>query len=95
MKTLQAKKMAAYLKRVTRDKRLNSVQLSLYVSILSCWETQNCINQFRITRKTLMELSKIASTSTYHICIKKLIFLGYFVYEPQYDSHKGSRITLL
>lgn len=95
MHTQQSKKMAAYLNKVTKDKRLNSIQLSLYVAILSCWQTQNCIKQFRITRKTLMELSKIASTSTYHICMKKLITFGYFTYEPQYDSYKGSRITLL
>lgn len=95
MQRSQKNLLAGYISKAAKDPRLNTTQLSLYMALLYVWQNQQCITSFRISRKELMQLSKIASTSTYHICIKKMIDVGYLKYEPTYNCYKGSRITLL
>lgn len=84
--------LAGYIKRITADSRLNTSHLSLYMALLTCWQNQECNGQFKISRKEIMRLSKIAAISTYHRCMREMIQYGYFKYEPEYDSYKGSKV---
>ena len=64
----------------------------IYLALLALWQNQDCTDQFKISRKEVMKLSKIAAISTYHRCMKEMIGYGYFKYEPEYDSYKGSKV---
>jgi hypothetical protein len=47
---------------------------------------------FLVTRKTVMGFSKIASTATYHKCMKDLDAYGYVSYHPSFHPVKGSLV---
>jgi hypothetical protein len=86
--------LSGFLGKAARDSRLLPTHISLYMAMLSTWEQSRFNIPFRITRKELMRLSKLASTATYHKCLKDLIGYGYINYEPSYNHYLGSRISL-
>jgi hypothetical protein len=88
-------KLAIFIKNAISDDRINRTQLSLFIALLICWLEQNCVEQFKITRKLLMKQSKIPAISTYHRCLKKLISFGYIEYEPTFDHYKGSKVKII
>lgn len=92
MSKVDSLRLAGYLRRITADTRVNTSHLSIYMALLTCWQDQNYPGQFKISRKEVMQLSKIAAISTYHRCMKEMISFGYFKYEPEYDSYKGSKV---
>ena len=93
MNKVQSLQLAGYIKRITADSRVNTSHLSIYMALLTCWQNQNCHGEFTISRKEIMRLSKIAGISTYHRCMKQMIEYGYVIYQPEYDSYKGSRVS--
>jgi hypothetical protein len=42
-----------------------------------------------------MATSGIRSPATYHKCLKELIATEYIMYEPSFDKHIASRVTLV
>jgi hypothetical protein len=88
-------KLAIFIKSAISDERINRTQLSLFIALLNCWLEQNCNEQFKITRKILMQQSKIPAISTYHRCLNKLISFGYIEYKPTYDHYKGSKVKII
>ena len=88
-------KLAIFIKSAISDERINRTQLSLFIALLNCWLEQNCNEQFKITRKILMQQSKIPAISTYHRCLHKLISFGYIEYKPTYDHYKGSKVKII
>ena len=85
-------RLIGYIQRITNDTRVNTSHLSIYMALLMCWQSQNYPGQFKISRKEVMRLSKIAAISTYHRCMKEMVKLEYFKYEPEYNSYKGSKV---
>ncbi len=86
--------LSGFLGKAAQDSRLLPTHISLYMAMLSVCEQSRCNVPFRITRKELMRLSKLASTATYHKCLKELVSYGYVGYEPSYDHYKGSQVFL-
>lgn len=93
MNKVQSLKLAGYITRITADARLNTSHLSIYMALLTCWQNQDFNDEFKISRKEIMRLSKVAGISTYHRCMKQMIKFGYFKYQPEYDSYKGSKVS--
>ncbi|MBB3056722.1 hypothetical protein [Mucilaginibacter gotjawali] len=85
----------ALLKAIQRHKGLGPFHISLYTAILSLWQEQQYSTPFRVTRSRLMSISGIRSPATYHKCLKELIGQDYVIYEPSFDKHIASRITLV
>lgn len=85
----------ALLKAVQRNKGLSPFHISLYSAILCLWQEQQYSTPFRVTRSRLMQASGIRSPATYHKCLKELIKEEYIIYEPSFDKHIASRITLI
>lgn len=81
--------------KVTGDDRLNTSDMSIYLALIACWGQQEYRKRFTISRREVMKLAKIAAISTYHRSLKKLITLGYIIYEPTYDSYTGTKIILI
>lgn len=88
-------KLAMFIKCAVSDDRISRTQLSLFIALLNCWLEQNSADHFKITRKLLMKQSKIPAISTYHRCLKKLVFFGYIKYEPTFDHYKGSKVKII
>jgi hypothetical protein len=86
--------LSGFLGKAAHDNRLLPTHISLYIAMLSMWEQSRFNIPFRITRKELMHLSKLASTATYHKCLKELVSYGYVNYEPSYNHYKGSQVFL-
>src|ERR1700761_607643 len=84
-----------FLNRMADDERLNTSHISLCFALVICWNDQKNKMPFKISRKVLMDYSKIASISTYHICIKDLTSFGFIKYLPSYNSYQGTLATLL
>jgi hypothetical protein len=61
------------INRMSNEARLNTSYISLCFALILCWTQQKHKPSFTISRKILMAHSKIASKSTYHICIKDLV----------------------
>ena len=75
-------------------KQVRTIHFGLYMALLECWNEQHCQSPFFISRSKLMALSRIRSTSTYHICIKNLQDCGAILYQPSYHPKKGTMVTL-
>jgi hypothetical protein len=84
-----------FLNRVADDQRLNTSHISLCFALIICWNDQKHKLPFKISRRVLMDYGKIASISTYHICIKDLVTYRLITYNPSYNSYVGTLITLL
>ena len=84
-----------FLNRMADDERLNTSHISLCFALIICWNDQKHKLPFKISRRILMDYSKIGSISTYHICIRDLISFGLIRYAPSYDSYQGTLVTLL
>ncbi len=83
------------LANATKDSRLLPIHISLYLAIMSTWEQSGFRVPFHTNRKNLMRLSKLASTATYHKCIRDLVQYEYVSYKPSYNHYKGSEFFLI
>lgn len=86
--------LSTLLRKASSNERLSATHISLYSAIYSLWQQSGFTPVFRISRRELMHLSKLGSTSTYHKCLKDLVTLGYLKYEPSYNYYKGSQAQL-
>jgi len=80
------------IRQMGQDKRMLVSHVSLFTALFSCYQQNGFQNPFPITRKTVMGFSKIASTATYHKCMKDLDAHGYISYRPSFHPGKGSLI---
>lgn len=79
---------------ISKDSRLNPTHISLYMALFNLWNLNRFPKDFIVIRDEVMKLSKIASKSTYHRCLKQLDAWKYIQYSPSHNSFKGSRIRL-
>ena len=87
--------LAAYgclIKRMGKDQRVIATHVSLFTALFIQWQRSDFRSPFSVTRKELMAYSKIASTATYHKCIRELDKYGYIRYQPSFNPKKGSLI---
>ena len=87
--------LSVFLQRVTADINLRSSHISLYTVLCQAWLKNGCKNPFNISRRQVMNLSRIKSLATYHRIIRELICYKYIHYSPSYHPVKGSEISLL
>lgn len=95
MNMASQKAMAGYanwVRHMAGDPRMLATHVSLYAALFICWQRQGFIQPFIISRRELMEFSKIASIATYHKCIKELDVCGYICYQPTYHPRNGSLV---
>lgn len=88
------KHLTGFFNSIAIEKTLNPTHISLYITIFQCWNVNRFKNPFTITREDMMRGSKIASTATYHKCIKDLQRLGYLDYNPSFNPYAGTSITI-
>ena len=84
------KHLTGFFEKVSADYDLNPTHISLYMAIFQLWNQNRFQNPISISRDELMRISKIASTATYHKCMKDLTDRGYVIYKPSFNPFKGS-----
>lgn len=84
------KHLTGFFEKVSADYDLNPTHISLYMAIFQLWNQNRFQNPISISRDELMRISKIASTATYHKCMKDLTEREYVIYKPSYNPFKGS-----
>jgi len=77
------------------DDRITPYHVSIYMALLSKWQSVECAKYFYISRRYIMKAAKVNSLATYHKCIKELVSFGYIHYGPSYNPKQGSRIEFI
>lgn len=80
------------LEKAAYDSRLLPSHMGLIFGVLHTGIQQSQENKFIISRKKLMQFTKIKASSTYHRCLNQLIEFGYFTYVPSYDPKGASML---
>lgn len=88
-------KSMVFFEKVFKDDQLNTSHISLCVALFQVWDKSRFQNPFRVYRNQLMKLSRIRSIATYHKCIKDLVAYRFIIYNPSYNSHKGTFIEIV
>jgi len=84
------KHLTGFFEKVSADYDLNPTHISLYMAIFQLWNQNRFQNPISISRDELMRISKIASSATYHKCMKDLTEREYVIYKPSFNPFKGS-----
>ncbi len=84
------KHLTGFFEKVSADYDLNPTHISLYMAVFQLWNQNRFQNPISISRDELMRISKIASTATYHKCMKDLTEREYVIYKPSFNPFKGS-----
>lgn len=84
-----------FLLKAAQDQQLLPSHLALFMAIFYYSPNENPHQEFRVTRKNLMNFSKLQSKTTYHKCMQDLVRLGYIFYQPSFDTYLASRITII
>jgi hypothetical protein len=77
------------------NERLKATHISVYMALFCCWNIVNYQVPFRISRKRIMEMSKIQSIATYHKCMREISEFGYIEYKPSFDKFQGTQVTFI
>lgn len=74
------------------DRRIRTVHISIYMGFFFLLSLNDFQNPISITRREMMQISKIGGYATYHKCIKDLQKFGYIKYFPSYHPAFGSLV---
>jgi hypothetical protein len=77
------------------DERLTAMHILFYLSLFACWAQNQFQNPVFISRKKIMNMTKIYSVATYHKYMKELHAFGYIRYEPSYKPKNGTKVWVL
>src|SRR4051812_23632647 len=85
---------SAFLRIAKCDARLSYIHISIYAVLFDLFLHTNGQSSFSISRKSVMSLSKIKSTATYHKRMSELHEFGYISYLPSYHPAIGSIVDI-
>jgi SOS-response transcriptional repressor LexA len=84
-----------WINRLSIDFRINIWHKAIALAILQI-SVDMCANStIQISRRRIMNISKIRSITTYHKYLKDLQAFGYIEYYPSYHPALGSKIILI
>lgn len=82
------------LLRIVHCNNVTYRDVSLYYSILQCWNKYRFPELLSINQEELLEFSKIGSTNTYRTSLYNLQKNGFIKYYPSRDPSLGSKISI-
>lgn len=86
--------LTTFLESIKEDPRITRSHISLYVSLVSYWHTNNMKNPLCIFSREIMPACKISGIATYHRTIRELHEYGYIKYQPSFNHFLGSLVYL-
>ena len=78
---------------ILNDKRISFRHIAVYLALVQHINDLGFANEVQITRKKIMQYSKVKSLATYHRCISELQQFGYISYQPSYHPFMGSLVS--
>lgn len=87
--------MAARLRFITADPKLNVWHMAILIAIVQLGMLQDEDKVIKVSRSRIMEISHITTLPTYHKYFKDLQKLGYISYRPSYHPGYKSEVELL
>ncbi len=84
-----------FFTRLTVDCQMTSYHISLYLALFQQWNAERFADEFIISRREMMDLSRIGSANTYARCMKELAEWGYIRYIAASNIHSGSRVSCI
>ena len=84
-----------FFNRIAGDEEIGTSHISIYMALFHSWKQSSFATVFNISRREIMHYSKIGSIATYHKCIRQLQEKGHITYQPSYNPHLGSQVSLL
>lgn len=77
---------------IQKDKRISIRHIAIFIALVQHVNNEEFTGRVQITRKKVMQYSRIKSLATYHKCMRELQQLGYIEYKPSYNPYLGSII---
>lgn len=77
------------------DSRIRPLHISLYLAIFQYWVAGDCNNPVIISRRKIMDASKVKSIVSYHKGMQELCAFQYISYIPSYDPRTRTLVYLL
>ena len=87
--------LSSFLATAKEDPRINTAHISLYVSLIYCWQQKQYKNPVSLFRHDLVPLCKISGSATYHKSIRDLHRFGYIEYIPSFNRFEGSLVYFI
>lgn len=87
--------LTLYISKVIADDRLKPIHIALSLALCDVWIVEQFQQPYRVSRRVLMQASRIRSKATYHRVIKELQSFGHLKYNPSYHPAKASRVRLV
>jgi len=84
-----------FFSRLAGDCQMTSYHISLYLALFQQWNAERFADEFIISRREMMDLSRIGSANTYARCMKELAEWGYINYIASSNIHSGSRVSCI
>jgi len=81
--------------RLAGDCQMTSYHISLYLALFQQWNAERFADEFIISRREMMDISRIGSANTYARCMKELAEWGYIRYIAASNIHSGSRVSCI
>ncbi|WP_130855672.1 hypothetical protein [Olivibacter jilunii] len=82
-----------FFQSIEKDGRIGVSHIGIFTALVQFWQTHNYDLPIQAFSHQIMPLAKIASTNTYHRCIRDLNAYGYIHYEPSYKRNQGSKVN--
>lgn len=89
------KHFTAFYDLVVINEHISTAHISLYLSLFQFWGMNKFQNPVSISRKEVMDVSKIRAKATYHKVIKELNEFGLINYRPSFNPYRGSEVDLI
>lgn len=86
--------LTAFYNTISRDARIGTTHISLYMALLQQWNLNNGENPILIERDEVMKAAKISSRHTYNRCINDLHNYDYIIYNPSVNSSVATKIII-
>jgi hypothetical protein len=88
-------KLTQYISKVVADDRLKPIHIAMAFALCDVWIIEQFQQPYRVSRRVLMQASKIRSKATYHKVIRELQTFGYLKYNPSYHPINASKVVLV
>ncbi|MET4545619.1 hypothetical protein ABIE26_002937 [Pedobacter africanus] len=88
-------KVKLLLKRWKGDPRLRVYHMVILMAILNLWVAGSSPGAISISRRSMLEVTRIGGIGTYHRYMKDLRVFGYIEYTPSYHPRFGSKVALV
>jgi hypothetical protein len=91
---LYPKVLCRYFAHASQQPHFFPTHLSILIALVQCCNYQDVTLSFNVSRKKLMQFSRIKSVSTYHKNIRELTESGFIKYKPSWHPKLGSEVKL-